>query len=40
LGVRFNLSKWKFLLLCAFFWVIPRCLQFKCQHFETLSVPS
>jgi hypothetical protein len=22
-------------MLCAFFWVIPRCLNFICQHFGT-----
>ena len=28
------------LLLYSFFWAIPRCLNFMCSHFWTLSVPT
>ena len=27
-------------MLFVFFWVIPRCLIYKCRRFGTLSVPS
>jgi len=38
--VRINILRLTENMLCCFFWVIPRCLNFMYRRFGTLSVPS